>query len=236
MNPVRIRVMSDEFLVFSLPCGVLQTEFLNKYDFEYAVIISPSAKADYHISTYSKEKKPLTDNYAAAISAAAFLVLKGGLPLYEISFEAPSEIVNVFCTGNGFFTVLIPNCKQLYTKTIELLGCGIEYTDVSVKRGVRVVKTKSIENFDKSMLSAFLLRGENLPDSVILSSRSDGKLSVIIYNKFNPDPLTKLHSFAAAAFTEKTSYMEKIFFEDNLSYCTRENSTVSVTTKPAVTE
>ena len=234
MNPVRIKVMSDDFLVFSLPCGVLQTEFLNKYDFEYAVIISPSVEADFHISTYSKGKRLIIDNYAAAISAAAFLVLKRGLPLSEISFETPSGIVNIFCTGDSMFKVLITECKELCTKSKEILGCEIEYTDVLLWDTVRVVKAKNIEAFDVSALPVFLLAGGKLPDSVVLSSKRDKKLSVIAYNKFNPAPLTTLHSFAAAAYLEKTPYKEKIFFEDNVSYCIKDYSTLTVATKPAV--
>lgn len=236
MNPVRIKVMSDDFLVFSLPCGVLQTEFLSKYDFEYAVIISPSVEADFHISTYSKGENIILDNYAAAISAAAFLVLKRGLPLSEISFETPSGIVNIFCTGDSMFKVLITECKELCTKSTEILGCEIEYTDVLLWGTVRVVKAKNIEAFDVSALPGFLLAGGKLPDSVALSSKRDEKLSVIAYNKFNPAPLTTLHSFAAAAYLEKTPYKEKIFFDDNVSYCIKEYSTLTVATKPTVIE
>ncbi len=234
MNPVRIKVMSDDFLVFSLPCGTLDIAFLNDYGFDYAVILSPSTEADFYIKTYSRRKDLIIDNYAAAISAAAFLVLKRGLPLSEISFETNSGFIDVFCTGNGLFGVKIQKCKQLFTKSAELLGCDIEYTDVLLSGAVRVVKTKNMETFDISSLSCFLFAGEKLPDSVALSSRREGKLSVILYNKFNPAPLTTLHSFAAAAYLEKTPYREKIFFEDNVSYFIKEYSTLTVVTEPTI--
>ena len=236
MNPVRIKVMSDDFLVFSLPCGVLQTDFLNQYDFEYAVIISPSVEADFHIRAYSKGKRLITDNYAAAISAAAFLVLKRGLPLSEISFETPSGFTDVFCTDDGLFSLIIKKCKELCTKNIELLGCEIEYTDVLVKNTVRVIKTKSIDNFDISALSAFLFAGDKLPAAVTLSSRYKEKLYVTLYDEFNSEPPTRLQCFAAAVYLENAALKEKIFFEDNVSYCIKDYSTLTVAAKPAVIE
>ena len=234
MNPVRIKVMCDDFLVFSLPCGTLDIAFLNDYDFNYAMILSPSIESDFHIKAYSKRRDLIIDNYAAAISAAAFLVLKRGLPLSEIRFETNSGFVDVFCTGNGVFSVVVRKCKELCTNSTELLGCKIEYTDVSLCGTVRAVKTKDIESFDLSVLPGFLLAGEKLPDSVILTSRHDGKLSVSIYNEYNPSPLTALHSYAAAAFLEKASYKEKIFFSDNISYFIKEYSTITVATKPTI--
>lgn len=236
MDPVKIRVMGDDFLIFSLVEKAERMEILNGFEFEYAVFLTPSIDADYYIEAYSKKKEILSDYYAAAISAAAFLVLKRGLPLSEISFETPSGIVNIFCTGDSMFKVLITECKELCTKSTEILGCEIEYTDVLLWGTVRVVKAKNIEAFDVSALPGFLLAGGKLPDSVALSSKRDEKLSVIAYNKFNPAPLTTLHSFAAAAYLEKTPYKEKIFFDDNVSYCIKEYSTLTVATKPTVIE
>ncbi len=234
MNPVRIKVMSDDFLVFSLPCGAINNDFLNNYEFDFAVILLPSIEADFYIEVYSKRKDLITDNYAAAISAAAFLVLKRGLPLSEIRFETSTDFVDVFYTDNGMFSVPIQKCKELCTKTTEFFGCETEYTDVSLCDTVRVVKSKDIKNFDLSALPGFLHAGGKLPESVILTAMRDNKLDVLIYNEYNPRPLTTLHSHAVAAFLQKPAYEEKIIFDDNISYFTKEYSTVTVVTKPAI--
>ena len=234
MNPVKIKVMSDDFLVFSIPCGTFNIAFLNDYEFDYAVVLSPSIEADFYINTYSKRKDLMMDNYAAAISAAAFLTLERGLPLSEFSFETPFQKIDVFYTGNGIFNISIQKCKELYTKTTEISGCEIDYTDISLCGTVRVVKTKDIERFDLSALPGFLLAGKRIPDSVILTSKYDEKLTVSIYDEYNPTPLTTLHSYAAAAFIEKVPYKEKVFFSDNMSYFTKEYSAVTVSTKPTI--
>lgn len=236
MNPINIKVLSDEFLVFSLSCGAFDIAALDDYKFDYAVILSPSIAADFYIKVYTKTKDLIKDNYAAAISAAAFLVLERGLPLTEISFETNSGIIDVFYTDLDVFSVSILKCKELCTKTTESLGCEMNYTDVTISGTVRALESKDSESFDLSVLSDFLHAGERFPDAVILTSMRDKKLSVYIYNEYNPAPLTTLHSYAVAAFLQKTAYREKIFFGDNISYFTKEYSTVTVATKPIIME
>ena len=234
MSPVRINVMGDDFLVFSLPYGNFDIDFLSGYEFDYAVVLMPSIKADFYIKTYSKRKNLIDDNYAAAISAAAFLILLRGLPLSEIRFETDFGFIDIFYTGDCLFSVLIDKCKELFTKSKNLLGCEIEYTDVFVGKRVRVVKTKNIDAFDTSALSGFLLADEKMPDSVTLTSTRGGVISIKRSDGFNPSPITMLLSFVAASYIEKVDYKEKIYFSDGASYCTKNHSSVTVTAKPII--
>ncbi len=236
MNPVKIRVMDDDFLVFSLAENAERMEKLNGFEFEYAVFLSPSMDADYYIEAYSKKKKTLSDHYAAAVSAAAFLVLKRGLPLSEISFETASGFIDVFCTGSGLFTVSIQKCKHLYTKTLDVMGCDIRYIDILAGNPCRVINTKNIENFDVSCLPRFVTADENFPAAVVLSSNNGGEVDIVAYTDFNFSAPPRLSLFAAAAYSEKYSYGSGINFSYKTSTCRIGYSSVTVTTRPALVE
>ena len=194
----RTSILGDDFFLFS------QENFFGPsctlFGDAMTVGLLPSITADFSLIGYTKLGKPLSDYRAAAISAAAFLVLKRGLPLSEILFETPGGNIEVFYTGGRIFEVSTPKCKQIITNKIEVMGCVVEYADFCTDALFRVIRTDNIDNFDLKIIPRFASVGEKTPSSVILYSVKDSKIDMRTYSEFNPSPPSAITCFGIASY------------------------------------
>lgn len=238
MNYTKIRVLGDEMHLFSL-----------KDDKEWqgntsrAVLLLPSLTADFKIST----DKENSDCYAAALSAAAFLIEKRGLPLSDILFETPHGNIQVFNTGKGEFSFTINKCKLLCANSAFVKGCDVEFFDVFVGSACRVIYTKDTELFSLDSLPSFVTVGERIPDAVVLlgeHKKYSAKESPVqnegfsykaeAYTEHARASLSTPLIYAAAAYSE---YIRKgkreISFSDE-SRCSINYSSVTLYVKPKI--
>ena len=238
MQPTKINVMGDDFLLFSLahgreaPCKAISCGA------KAAVLLMPGIEEDFSITAYSDGGKPMCEYYAAAICAAAFLKQKRGLPLSEFTFETPGGIVEVFSTGADKYTIAVQKCKQLYIKSIDLLGCDFEYSDIRVNEQLfRTVSATDIKLFDRRILPKLVAVGASMPCSIVLSSSSKGKLMTDYYTDFSSVKPTRLLINAAAAYKEYLSGHSAdadFLLEDGASACRVQYSTVTLTARPVL--
>ena len=199
MKPYRIKILGDEFLV----CSSLQKDEINpKERKENTVIIGPSLKEDFKVSSYDIRQSPSPDLFSNAILATRFLIEKRGLPLEEFSFDVCGTNLNVFYTGEGVFTIKPQKCKLLYTKTELLKGCEVTIRDVNVGCVFRTVSVENLKDFDKELLSLLTLTGECVPSAALASSLFSGTLSFSMLSDFSKRKPTELTAYVAAAYSE----------------------------------
>lgn len=197
MNPTIIDILGEDYFLIS-HTGAEEYRDTQIKD-AVSVNLLPSLTADFCVRSYSKNGVLRRFDPIAAVSAAAYLSLKQGLPLDELVFETPSGLLTVFCTGDGVFTLTLQKCKVLFTETPEILGCAVSYTDVNVGRVCRVVRAENITSADPSALAPLLSVGRYLPDALLFSSINGGELKILPYADFNPSPPSRAELFAATA-------------------------------------
>ena len=198
MNPTRIDVLGEDYFVLSL--SGLATESDDAIlTGERAVHLHPSLTADFFVRSYSKRGRQCSNDPAAAVSAAAHLSLKRGLPLDEFLFETPRGFLKISCTGDGFFALTLQKCKVLFTDFVETLGCTVKYCDVSAGGVCRVVLAENIRAADTLALKELLTAGRHLPSAILFASLDGSELEILPYTDFNPSPPSLIELYAAAA-------------------------------------
>lgn len=153
MNPSRIALGEESYLVFSSSSLSESIETVKrKYKEDNLVFILPSLKEDFKIEAYKGEKTQI-EYISSSICAACFLIESQGLPLSEISFESPNGKIQIIRTGAGLYELALNKCKQLFTKTIELCGCDIEYSEIILLSRVRVCLVKDSDFFSSDVMA-----------------------------------------------------------------------------------
>ncbi|MBO7304864.1 MAG: hypothetical protein J6V09_06550 [Clostridia bacterium] len=195
MKPEQIGIMDEKHLLYSL-----RGEEKELPSADGAVILLPSLTADFYVTSSPSGRRECADYYTAAVCAAAFLTLKRGLPLAEITFDTPDGSIEIFCTGGGLFTFNIPKCRLLSTESREIMGCEVKSADVFVKNRYRVIHTATDEGFDGKVLPTFLTEAHPMPTAVVHSYFGDGNLNFSAYCGQAVKKPTPLSLFAAAAY------------------------------------
>lgn len=236
MQPTKISVMGDDFLLFSLSdSGGVSCEAA-AHGAKAVVLLNVGVKEDFSLTAYSNESTPLCEYCSAAICAAAFLRQKRGLPLSEFAFETPNGILEIFSTGADKYRVTAPKCKRLYTKSIDLLGCDAEYSDIRVGGQLfRTVSAKDIKLFDRGILPKLTAVDDALPSSIVLSSSCNGKLFRDCYTDFSAVKPTSLSINTVAAYSEysyKKAVTADFCLDDGATAFSVRYSDVIITTTP----
>lgn len=236
MQPYRISVLGDCFLFFSLPSDAEIPKALACG--ERCVILLPSVECDFCLTGYEPSGKPLYDYCSAALCAAAHLTKTCGLPFSEIRFETPTGILEIICTGDGFFTERIDKCKLLLSKNIEVFGCEPDVSDVFVNGIFRVMRLYDSASFDKKAFRRLVSVELPLPCAVVLSAMEKDVLSVRTYADYNPTPPSSVLAHAAAAYRECASSKFDLrglsLSFGNSAFCRARYSDVSITVKPTL--
>ncbi len=201
LNPYTVSIIDEVFAVFSYSESRFPDDFTMLSNVDFAVILSPSDTADFKISAWDVFEKPMLEYYSSAFAAASFLIFERGLPLSEITFETPCGIIEVFDTGKGFLSLIIRNCKQLYTKVIEIAGCSAEYTDVYISFSARCVKTSAVHACAEDLGVHYLLHGNSVPSSALVYEIRGNVISFSYYSEHSKCKISSLAAFAAAAYT-----------------------------------
>jgi hypothetical protein len=237
MQPAKISVMGDDFLLFSLSEGG-EVPSNAAYGVKAVVLLGVGTNEDFSLTAYSAENTPVCEYCSAAICAAAFLKQKRGLPLSEFTFETPNGILEIFNTGVDKYTATLPKCKRLYTKGVDLLGCDAEYSDISVSGNLfRAVSSKDIRLFDRKILPSLLTIEGNLPSSAVLSSSKGGRLFSDCYTEFSTVKPTSLIVNAVSAYNEylhKKTVTADFSLDDGVSLFFVRHSDVIITTTPTL--
>ena len=228
MHPYEISVLDESYLFFSLSLDGDASEYVHIG--ERCVFLLPSVIADFRVTGYEKNGKPLYDYYSAAVCAAAYLIRKRGLPLSEITFETPKGILEIFCTGSGSLSLKINKCKLLLSNHIEICGCVPNAFDADLGGVFRVVSIPFDAEIGKALAPRLVSAALPLPEAVILSTLRDNGLFIKVYSDHNPTPPSKLLCCAAAAFTTGRGGAE--FSLENGSMAMVSFSTVEISLKP----
>ena len=207
MTPTRICVLGENYFLISHTFRENEDDAPRFFD-GVTVNLFPSLTADFRVNSYTRRGPVRTNDPTSSVCAAAHLSLSRGLPLDEFEFEAPTGILKVFRTGDGFFTLKIPKCKVLFAETAEALGCDVRYTDIFVNRVYRVVHTENVFSADRSALLPLLSVGRVLPEALLFSSVKESELFILPYTDFNPSPPSRLMLFCAAAYSYQGKFGE----------------------------
>lgn len=216
MRATEIEVLGDVFCVFSLserdekPCCDAACAS------HTAVLLSPCMRGDFSVAVYRNGKSSAPDSLAAAVAAAAFLVVRRGLPLDEITLETLHGSVCVRCNKDGYFGIFIPKCKEIYTDKCELFGCETEYTDVCMPDVCRFLHACSLEQFDMRVLKGLVTCGTRLPAVTAAVTVSDNRISLVAYNGNTVFPPSRLALCGAACELASKRYgtLEKSLFSE----------------------
>ncbi len=199
MKPYRIKLLDDEFCVFSSAC--VKNE-VPKDEGANTVIINSSLACDFALEVCDKLGNPSSDVIAASISATLFLREKRGLPLTEFSYETRHGNVEVFYTGHTSFLVKPPKCKLSYTNKTTLLGCETLYNDIDVGICARAISVENLEKFDKETLKLLVFSEKMTPSVTLASSYLSGYLSYLCYSDFSRQRVSELSLCTLAAYNE----------------------------------
>ena len=200
MIPYTIGLMNELFMLYSLsavPDSV--EEFIAGNNTANTVFLTPGTDADFSVRAYNRSACLFKEHYAAALVAAAFLVSKRGLPLSEITFETPSGNIDIFNTGGGVYVAVIKKRKQSCTKSTDILGCGVESTDVFFDFCVRCAHVGSLDNVDEEAFSLYLSVGNSVPADVVIYELSEDLLKIKRVPKYLKHPISNITAFAAAS-------------------------------------
>lgn len=226
MKLCKTSVLGENFLLFSQqnfrgPCCAA-TESATTLG------ILPSIAADFSLIGYTECAKALSDYYAAAASAAAFLVKKRGLPLSEILFETPVGNVFVTTLNDGFFEILIPKCKYMITKTVDLMGCEVTYSDFQLDGRYRIIYTSDILSFDLDLLRLLTTCGDKVPFLSIVYSLAGNRIQMNSYTArdSSPSSLSLISAVTCAAFYK--SGITEFFYSDAVSRFTCDGVVIRV--------
>lgn len=198
MNPSKIRLCDESFVVFPSSIKTERNRIFREYKDEIAVFILPSLKEDFKIEAY-KNSKPLIEYYTSAVSAAFYLIDIMGLPLPEISFETPKGRVEIINTDPGVFSFKAEKCKLLFSKSEEVRGCSIEFFDFLFLKNFRVLLAKKTDLFSPDVLPDFSFLGESAASVVAIFSEEGGEN--LFYSPFNEEITSFIpHLFRAFIF------------------------------------
>jgi hypothetical protein len=229
MNPSRIRLGDESFLIFPSDAKMEKCEAFLKYKDDVLVFITPSLKEDFKIEAY-KNSKPLLEYYSSAVSAAAYLTEKMGLPLPDMSFEAPNGKIEIINTGSGVFTAQAEKCKLLFSKFEEVRGCAIEYFDFSFLKKFRVLLAKNQSSFSLDALREFSFLGGNTACAIALFTDEGTEL---VYSPFAEEFTSLLPSLFRSYIFRETKRREMLCVGEigfDFSF-----ADVTLTARPAIT-
>lgn len=199
---IKIQLFGEAFEICSARCESEIAEKLNMDSNGAKVFILPSLTADFKIRAYDSMKKECAEYYAAALTAAAFLIYKRGLPLSEINFETLHGNVRVFCTGNRTLKVRLDKCKLLLSAEKELQGCIVNYNDLFLARKIRAIHSEGENLFKEENLSGFVMPDSEFPSAVIMSSTRENVLLMKSYRDFTKIFVSSLLLWCCAAYNE----------------------------------
>lgn len=202
MKPLKVTFLDEVFEFFSVENENKISVFLKQRPENAKIFLYPSLIADFSLKSFEKGAKQANEYYTSALIATAFLILKRGLPLSDVLFETPIGNIEVFCTDTGWFNLKIPKCKQLLTKTSELRGCDVQWTDLDFGCVIRAVHTDDTASFIKDSLSEFSVLDNRVPSAVILSSSENGNITVNYCTHFSKNPPSRLLLYSASAYNE----------------------------------
>lgn len=237
IDSVKIDLLGDIFEIFSLGADEKNPEDLKTNAENICVFLYPSLAADFSVKAYSRVKENYCDYYAAALIAAAFLIMKRGLPLSEIVFETPRGNIAVFCTGRGVLKVKIDNCKLLLSSKRELSGCEMEYNDIFIGEKIRALHTDDPDLFEIEKLRELAVASSGFPSAVILSSSDVDKLRMRSCRDFSEAFVSNLLLLSSAAYNEwviSRRKFGKFLAEENNSAFEVAHSSVTVETIPII--
>ena len=225
MNPSKVRLGNESFLVFPSGAKTEKSDALLLYKDEVLVFITPSIKEDFKIEAY-KNSKPLFEYYSSAIVAAAYLVNKMGLPLREISFEAPNGKIEITDTGSGVFALEIEKCKLLFSKTEDTRGCKIESYTFSFLNEFKVFISKNREFFSLDVLREISFIGDRAAPCIVLFENGEEEL---LYSPLKEEATSFFASLFRAYFFDENAPLS----DGDLSFAFSYNS-VAARAKPII--
>ncbi len=200
LKPYAFNILNDSFKLYSLPTYPknINEEILPEGNC-FNLILTPSLTADFSISAHPVFKNGLSEHYAAALCAAAFLIFKRGLPLDSILFETPDENIEVFNTGTASIAVKLEKCKLLTTNSTQILGSDVKYTDVDMKFMLRTAPIPSVASATQELAAHYLLASEPLPAAVVFYENTGNTIKTACFSSHAKYKPSALAAFAAAA-------------------------------------
>ena len=190
--------------------GQVYTVYSRKYDedlpqpfSEPAVLLSPSLSADFAVSGIKNAKTTTADPYTSAICSAAYLNMKSGLPLSEITFETESGNVEIFNTGVGQYLITLNKCKHLSEKTMHVGGSDIEFSDVLCGSVCRIAFVNEDAVVRPELARILTLASDRIPSAVVFATapNSCGEISRLrSYFEHSAAPPSRAAICAVAAY------------------------------------
>ena len=205
IDSAKIDLLGDVFEIFSLECDEKIPEEMKTNTEIIRVFLAPSLTADFSVKAYFGAKEEYCDYCAAALIAAAFLVIKRGLPLSDMVFETPRGNITIFHTGAGKFRAKVDKCKLLLSSKLEHSGCDIEYIDIFLGGIIRAIHTDDPDLFKTEKLRELVTTSSAFPSAVILSSSNGDKLKMSSYMDFSLAHISNFSLWCCAAYNEKNA-------------------------------
>ncbi len=194
MKPIYTTVMGERYLLTSdrdaSPLGLNCP----------TVILSPSVTQDFKIELSANTEGCVGNYHAAAISAAAFLIEKRGLPLDEIIFESPCCDITVSTQKSGHYSIKTNKCKFLFTKPVEIQGAEVDFSDILISGNLfRCIRCESLDFFDDRIARALTHAEKQIPSAVILLPLDNDISALKYYTGYTvPSPSALLCRVAGA--------------------------------------
>ena len=187
----------------------------DKTNGEFFVTLSPSLKYDIYATIISQAEDTRHPYPLAAYSAAVFLWRVRGLPLDALEVETPVGVFKAALSGiDGKYEILLPKCKQLYSKSDKILK-NVPTKTAKIKLGDDELRAFLCQ--DSDCVSDEVLRalscsdnGERLIGALALSPQNSG-YSVAFYSLGHLgyfDLLWALSSLDFLHLTERASRFE----------------------------
>ena len=183
----RIRTLGRTFDVF--PSSVIPTEperYRDSTDTAATVFLLPSLDSDIRVIHLDEKGKNGGLSLAPALAATVFLIAERGLPLDEISVEAPDGIFDTMKLGkDGKYCVRLPKCKLLCSNMMKnVKNAEISFCDVMVfDKRVRVIQCMDAERFLPENMPLLVLDDKSVrADVVAVASAVEKELTVKSYS------------------------------------------------------
>ncbi len=166
------------------------------------MFILPSLASDVKIEIYGHSPKNLFSYIPAALSAARFLRLVRGLPLSEITVEAPLGEILVLSENNGKCAAFLDKFSVIAEEKTVLSGESVSSKILRSPLGkIRAMNVNSAADFSQRLLSEAALsrKGEDIIGAVAYDS-SGGAVYHFSGSGEYPKALTAAVSAASALY------------------------------------
>ncbi len=166
-----INLLGDTFPVLSLrevpPHGISPEGIGSR------IVLTPSLVADIRSDTVGLPCE--ASSLISALCAAAFLILRRGLPLDPVSVETDDGIFEIFHTDACLFEIKFKISKQIFTKReVECLGC---VSTLYESRSFRIIRVADLSFVTEEALCALSL-SHGAPMPVLPFSAMDGEVFI----------------------------------------------------------